>query len=342
MNNDETTPLDSALTRQPDAPMSRDTRRRWGLGILALGLIVYAYAISRVCLFQVEPTSVLGWLWVTWGKGPDNAHGYLVPIVAAGVFYWKWQTELRRLPMESSGWGLAVIGVAMFLYFAGARGQENRILAGSFPLLMFGVILYLGGWPWAKAAWFPCVFLLFMIPFSFIDPYVGFPLRMFVARTATFLLNLFSPEVSVQGKWMHDVYNQGTGILSHSGRFKPLDVADPCSGIRSLTALMALTALYGYIAMDRPWKKWVLFTSSIPLAVVGNLARIATVALVAQGFGGEWAMKVYHDFSGYIVFILAILCMLGLGTLVNLHYRDLINHWLQDEAPPPAVLPKRR
>ena len=76
---------------------------------------------------------------------------------------------------------------------------------------------------------------------------------------------------------------------------------------------MALTSLYGYVTMDCGWKKWVLFFSSMPLAVIGNLARISTVALVAQGFGQDLAMKVYHEYSGYIVFSLAILSMLALG-----------------------------
>jgi exosortase len=122
----------------------------------------------------------------------------------------------------------------------------------------------------------------------------------------------------------------------------PLEVADPCSGIRSLVALVALTSLYGYVTMSRIWKKWVLFLSSIPLAVVGNLARITTVALVAQGFGQDLAMKVYHDYSGYIVFSLAILCMIGLGATLNINYRDLIHHWVgEDVRPSPAPRPPK-
>ena len=103
---------------------------------------------------------------------------------------------------------------------------------------------------------------------------------------------------------------------------------------------MALTSLYGYVTMDRSWKKWLLFLSSIPLAVLGNLARITTVALVAQGFGQDWAMKIYHDYSGYIVFSLAILCMIALGASLNLHYRELIYRWTQEEVPIPV--PPRR
>jgi exosortase len=142
-----------------------------------------------------------------------------------------------------------------------------------------------------------------------------------------------------------EVYQQGTGIYSKMRLFKPLDVADPCSGIRSLVALMALTALYGYVTMNKTWKKWTLFSSSIPLAVIGNLARITTIAFVAQGFGSDLAMHIYHDYSGYIVFSLAILCMIGLGALMNFHYREIIHYWIKEEVDiprPPAKAHKPR
>jgi exosortase/archaeosortase family protein len=102
--------------------------------------------------------------------------------------------------------------------------------------------------------------------------------------------------------------------------------------------------LYGYVTMSEAWKKWVLFASSIPLAVIGNLARITTVALVAQGFGQDLAMKVYHDYSGYIVFSLAILCMIGLGAALSIDYQDVIHHWTREDVrpPPPPRSAKRR
>ena len=301
----------------------RASWHQWVLGIVVVMLIVYAYGISRVCMFQVTPVSLFGWLSVFWGRG-DYAHGYLVPVAAGGLFVWKWRTVLQGCPRVTSAWGLGLVAVAMLLYAAGVRGQVPRVVAASLVILVYGVVLYLGGWPWAKELWFPCAFLVFMIPLNVIDPYVSFPLRMLVAKAASGLLNVLGLRV----------FTQGTGIYSRTGGFMPLDVADPCSGIRSLVALMALTSLYGHLVMDRGWKKWVLFLASVPLAVLGNLARITTVALVAQGFGYDPAMKIYHEFSGYIVFSLAILCMLGLGAILNVHYREVLEHWLQEEAPP--------
>ena len=154
---------------------------------------------------------------------------------------------------------------------------------------------------------------------------------MFATTVSTATLNFFGM----------DVYQVGTSIISRLGRFQPLGVEDPCSGIRSMVALMALTSLYGYVTMDRVWKKWLLFFSSIPLAVLGNLARITTIAFVAQGFGQELAMRIYHDYTGYIFFSLAILCMIGLGASLNVHYRELIYRWTQEQVPVPTP-PRRR
>jgi len=308
---------------QPSSP-DPEAKKRAVLGLAALGLIFYAYFISKTCFVGIVPTSLVGWLLSYWSRGGEYAHGYVVPLVAGGLFVWKWRTKLHAVPLSVSNFGLGVLIGAVTLYWIGVRAGNPRVVAGSLVVLVFGLILYLAGWEWAKELWFPCTFLFFMIPLNFLDQYVAFPLRMFVAQISTSLLN---------GLGM-DVYRNGTGIYSTVNRFAPLDVADPCSGIRSLVALMALTALYGYVTMDAGWKKWVLFLASIPLAVIGNLARITTVALVAQGFGQDLAMKIYHDYSGYIVFSLAILCMLGLGTALNLHIGEIIYKWTKEDVGP--------
>jgi exosortase len=242
---------------------------------------------------------------------------------------WKLTRGYRTIAVGISPPGLGVVLLAVALYWVGARAANPRVVAMSLVVLLFGLILYLAGWNWARELWFPCAFLVFMIPLNFLEQYISFPLRLFVASVA-------AKSLAVVGL---DVYQNGTGIYSISGRFAPLDVADPCSGIRSLVALMALAALYGYLTMNRGWKKWVIFLANVPLAVVGNLARIATVVLVAQGFGSELAKRIYHDYSGYIVFSMAILCMIALGIGLNLRYRELWRRWLHEEVELPV--PKR-
>ena len=321
-------------TPQTDGPIHHgfgldhpEDRRRLILGGAAAAFILYAYCIARTCLLGITgspPTSLLGWLLAFWNSDPEYAHGYLVPLITAGLCVWKWRIRLHVVPLGSSAIGLWLVVAAIFLYWIGVRGTVACITAGSLIVLLFGVILYLAGWQWAKELWFPCVFLIFMIPLNFLDP-LSLRLRMFVAETATGLLSTFGMAV----------YRVGTRICSSTHLFADLDVADPCSGLRSLVALMALASLYGYVTMDKGWKKWALFFASIPLAIIGNLARITTVALVAQGFGEDVAMKVYHDYSGYIVFSLAILCMIAFGALLNLNFKQIIYRWTQEEVATP-------
>ncbi len=306
-------------------PTDPTERNRWILAAIAFGLLFYAYGIDKTCVANERAMSVFAWLASYWGSGADFAHGWVVPIVSVGLLMWRWKKKLHAIPMETATAGLSLVGLGLMLYWVGVRAANPRVLAVSLPILLFGLIWYLAGWNWAKELWFACAFLFFMVPLNFLDSVVAFPLRMFVTTFAVKILNVFGM----------DVIQNGTAIHSVKKTFEPLDVADPCSGIRSLIALMALTAIYGYTTMDKWWKKWVLFLSCIPLAVIGNLARIVTIAFVAQGFGQETAMPLYHDYSGYIVFSLAILCMIAIGTLMNLHYRQLIYRWTQEEVTTP-------
>lgn len=305
-------------------------RNRLIVGAMGLALFVYAYFIAKTCEVNAVPTSLFGWFMEYWTKGEDYAHGPLAPLVAIGIAVWKWRNKLHQVPLTSSSVGLAVVVGAVLMYWVGARAAVPRVIALSMIVLVYGLILYFAGGVWAKELWFACAFLLFMIPLNFLETRVSFPLRIFAANVATWVLNLLGM----------DVIQQGTAIHSKAGVFAPLGVDDPCSGIRSLVALIALTSLYGYVTMDRGWKKWLLFAASIPLAVLGNLMRIITVALVAQGFGQEFAMKVYHDYSGFIVFSLAILCMIALGASLNIHYRELLDRWMQEEEVPVAAPPR--
>ena len=107
----------------------------------------------------------------------------------------------------------------------------------------------------------------------------------------------------------------------------PLDVADPCSGLRSLLAMTALTAVYAYTTQKSFVKKWILFICSIPLAVLGNIGRITTIALMSQAVGREIALGVYHDFSGYILFTVSITTMVALGAVLNLNFKGIFGRW---------------
>jgi exosortase len=163
-----------------------------------------------------------------------------------------------------------------------------------------------------------------MVPLNFLDNLIGFPLRMFVAQAATAVLNALGIETGLRG----------TAIISKVFQF---DVADPCSGIRSLMALLTVTAAYAYVTQPSQWKRWTLFLSAIPLAVIGNLVRVTSIALVAQVYGQELASNVYHEWSGFIVYAAALSAMVVFGLLLNLPYQKMWRRWTRPLQAPSAA-----
>lgn len=301
------------------------------LGIAVLGLIYYAYFVQVVEAHPDSKLSCYQWLTSHWTNISNYSHGPLIPLIAIALVWWKW-AEVSTAGIEPFPGGVAVVAGAMAVYYVGVKAVQPRVVVFSFVLLLYGLTLTLGGRRLFRQLFFPITFLLLMIPLNFLDEKVGFPLRMMVTQASTALLNWFGiPTV-----------RRGTAIYSAVFHF---DVADPCSGIRSLMALTTVTAAYGYVTQRVQWKRWVLFLSAMPLAVLGNMARVTSIALVAQVYGQELASKTYHEYSGYIVFGVALSTMVIIGLVLNFPYHRVFQNWLKppadrgprdDELLPPA------
>ena len=290
----------------------------WMKALLLLvlaGLIYYAYWVQRV----EHAMTCYTWLVGHWAAVSNYSHGPVIPLIAAALVWWK-RRELLGAPIEPAPWGIAGVATAVGSYYVGVKAVQPRVVVFSFVVLLYGLVLALGGRKILRILFFPISFLFLMIPLNFLDEQVGFPLRQSVASAATVLLNWFGIQT----------VRVGTGIYSSVFRF---DVADPCSGIRSLMALTTVTAAYAYVTQHVQWKRWVLFLSAMPLAVLGNLARVTSIALVAQVYGQEVASKAYHDYSGYIVFSVALSAMVIIGLLLNLPFQRLFENWTKPPSP---------
>lgn len=254
--------------------------------------------------------SMFIWLTERWSDsalsfGGNYSHGWLVPVVSMWLV-WIRRRELLAVERRNSRLGWVVILAALALHWMGARGELPQLSVVGFIGLIFGVPLYFFGWGVARIVFFPCVYLLFAVPLGFLDS-LTFPLRMFATVVSEGMLNGLGIPVE----------RVGTALKSTLGQGFSLDVADPCSGIRSLMAMMAVSAAYAYVTQPTVGRKWVLFLSAIPLAVVGNIGRILAIGLVAVLFGMPAAMGVYHDYSGYVFYAFAIGSMLLVDRLLN-------------------------
>ena|SRR5579871_2758484 len=296
------------------------------LAVAVVGLVYYAYFGQIVESHPDSRLTCYTWLRSHWKSISNYSHGPLIPLIAVGLVWWKWHAiEAARL--EPDAGGIAIVAVAMGIYYLGVKAVQPRVVVFSLVPLLYGLTLSFGGRELFRQLFFPITFLLLMIPLNFLDNYVAFPLRVYVAQASTTMLN-----------WMgipaYRLGPQGTAIYSSVFHF---DVADPCSGIRSLMALSTVTAAYAYVTQNVQWKRWVLFLSAMPLAVLGNMARVTSVALVAQVFGQRAGVE-YHDYgSGYVIFGVALSAMVIIGVLLNFPYRRVIQNWLK----PPQNRPVR-
>jgi exosortase len=236
---------------------------------------------------------------------------------------WTLRAHLRSPEPPALRWGVPIVVVAMLLYYTGVKAVQPRVTVISGILLLYGLVLCFRGRDVLRLVFFPIGFLFLMVPLNFLEDKIGFPLRMMVAKNATIVLNL----IGIQA------IQRGSGIISPLFRF---DVADPCSGIRSLMALTTVTAAYAYVTQHAQWKRWFLFLCAVPLAVLGNMARVISIAIVAQVYGQDAAAKIYHEWSGFILFPVALGAMVLIGVLLNFNYRAFVNHWLQPPAPAAA------
>ncbi|MBM4149548.1 MAG: exosortase/archaeosortase family protein [Lentisphaerae bacterium] len=251
--------------------------------------------------------SAVLWMVRRWsGGGGDLSHGWLIPLVS-GYLVWRDRAKLASTPKRASGVGLILVAALLLLHWGGVRVQQTRLSLLSLAGLTWAIPLSLYGAGVARLLVFPCAYLLFCIPLSFLNE-VSLPLRLVAGAMSVWTLNgLGIPAV-----------RSGTAIFAQGpADTLSFDVADACSGLRSLLAMMALTAIYAHLTQRNAARKWTLFVASLPIAVVANVFRITAVAVVARLFGQESGLKLYHDYSGFLVFGAAVLMMAAAGDLIR-------------------------
>ena len=162
-------------------------------------------------------------------------------------------------------------------------------------LTLVGLVLLFFGKNYLRPLLFPIAFLLFMIPLPAVAiANLSFRLKIFAAQIATFTINKLGVPAIREGSLIRTIHSQ-------------IMVEDPCSGIRSLIALIALGALMAYYSKLSRVKKAALFISSVPIAVSTNIIRIIALSMVSEIYGEKYATGFFHDAMGILVFVFAFL-----------------------------------
>ena len=250
--------------------------------------------------------SAVRWMVARWNwSGSDMSHAWLIPLVSLWAL-WQKRTAILHAVRAPDNRALALVVLGLLAYLAGIRTQQTRIVLAAAILLLWSLPFHAFGWQVARQLVFPCGYLVFCLPFTFLDD-LTLPLRLVSTTASAGLLNGLNIPVT----------RVGTALHVQAGEGFSLDVAHPCSGLRYLVAMIALTSAYAYFTQPGALRRLTLGIASIPLAMIGNIARIALIAIVGVWFGKDVAVGFYHDYSGYVVFAVATLLMIWVGSLLH-------------------------
>ncbi|HYB43399.1 MAG TPA: exosortase [Candidatus Methylomirabilis sp.] len=252
--------------------------------------------------------SVLRDLAVQWWDDANYSHGFLVPAFS-GYLVWRSRRTLRTLPVRGSGAGLAVMAAGIAMLLLGDIAGELFLMRSSLIVIAAGLILFHLGRAWLRALAFPLGFLFFMIPLPATLFYaIAFPLQNVAAQNAVWLLDLIGVPVLRDGNVIH--LSQIT-----------LGVTEACSGIRSLMSLLALAVGWGYLTLAGPWAIAALAASAVVITIAANAGRVVLTGLVSLWLGPGYAQGFFHAFSGWLIFVSAIACLVAVHALLRLARR---------------------
>lgn len=262
----------------------------WQTALLA-GLLLWLYI------------PVLRHLVGQWWHDPNFSHGFFVPPFSAFVV-WQERNRLARLQPQPSWSGLLILGLGMGVLLLGQMGAELFLSRFSLLLVLAGMIVLFLGWNFFRVLLFPWAFLLLMIPIpAILFNRVTFPLQLLASRVASSTL-----------PWM------GVPVLREGNVIKlpvmALEVADACSGIRSLMSLTTLAVIYGYLTEQRISVRVLLALASLPIAVVANSLRVIGTGLLVQYWDPDKAQGFFHEFQGWLMFVASLLMLYLLHRLV--------------------------
>ncbi|HLH44930.1 MAG TPA: exosortase/archaeosortase family protein [Bryobacteraceae bacterium] len=239
-------------------------------------------------LFAAGGFSILKRLALQWTNDGDMGHGFFVPVVAAYIV-WQRRERLSQLSLTPSWWGAAVMLWGAIQGYLGMLGADLFLQRTSVLITLYGLLLLVGGTAIVRALAFPLLLLPFMIPFpGVVYNEITFPLQLFASRVAELSLGVLGVPV----------YRDGNVLEIPSQR---LDVAEACSGIRSLLSLSFLSLVYAYLFDHRVWMRWVLLAATPPVAIVANAGRVTATGLLSE-VNPELAHGIFHTMEGWAIF----------------------------------------
>ena len=248
---------------------------------------------------------VLKDLVLDWYEDSNYSHGFLI-IPVSIWFIWRQRAEISRLPVKWSNVGFAGILAALLIFIIGTAGAEYFSVRFSFVLLLSSLALCFFGTRVFKRIWFAFAFLLFMIPIPYVIYYsLTFPMQLFASQIASSAVSLIGLPLVRLGNVLYLPGGQA------------LEVAEACSGLRSIMSLLALGALMAYFTQDNRTKAVVLFLSTIPIAILGNVVRIIFTTVGTYAISEKFVEGTLHEMAGMLVFLFSMIMLLIVSSILR-------------------------
>ncbi len=242
-------------------------------------------------------------LLADWYSDSNYSHGFL--IIPVSVYLFLRRRKELVFPSKNCGMGLVILALGCFGLVFGTAASEFFTTRVSFIAVITGISLYYLGVINFKKVWFAFVFLFFMVPIPAVIYYSAtLPMQLFSSGVTDLLLRASGAQTALEG---NIIYFPGYA----------LEVAEACSGLRSLVTLMALSALYAYLTLPGRARPIILFAASIPIAIITNIVRLYITGIGAYAVSAELAEGFLHEVSGLLVFVTALILIFILGALLR-------------------------
>lgn len=276
---------------------------RKGLFFTLLGawLAVFHF-LGNPTFGYIATPSLLGWLNMAYNRpGSEDSHGNLMPLVVLGLVWWK-RRRLQRIAAVLWWPGLCLLAAAGVLHWLGFAVQQPRVSVIALLLGIYALVATVWGRGIAREIAFPYVLLIFCVPLGDLVEPLTVPLRQFSTDITVAIVRhgLGIP-----------VLQEGVQLFDPRGAYQ-YEVAAACSGINSLVTLLVLTSVYGVVTFSTGWKRLVMVSLALPLAVAGNVLRLVSIIVAAEGFGRA-AGDFVHEWFGFLTFGLGLAAMLAVG-----------------------------
>ncbi|MDB4793474.1 exosortase/archaeosortase family protein [Methylacidiphilales bacterium] len=258
-------------------------------------------------------------IWQMWAI-PDWEHAMLVPFICLFLVFLQ-KDKILQAPVHGSNWAAGLILLGTFIYWIGLKAEMQYFAFLAVQILIAGLIIWFWGTKVFSLVGFAWLFLLFAWPLPFLDSVVALPLRLVMSHISSDVLNLIGVASIRSGTAILSAADPGARL--ETGDKFQIDIADPCSGLHSLFALMMFSALAGYICVDKTGPRLIVFLASIPLAIIGNVTRIVLLALATEHFGASFSLGTeenptwFHMGCGYLVYVVALVLLIALINLLN-------------------------